>query len=158
MEVIVESLVPAVIVSWYLVSRNSLDLRLLRRMDGLSGLGLDSFVWFMSSIRYSMVFVLKPWWPWASLPGLLIRWNESPVGAGLDWPSVPGNELRAKSSCNNQSFLNDQLGSWSQETRYGWVIYCPWKLNRWWFIFPISSFLLLDSESQVKLGCILFLS
>ena len=121
MQLTIKSWVPVVMVSWSFVSRKSCELLFLRSMDGLSCLWPDSFVRFISSIRYSMVFVLKPWCLWASLPGLLIRWNESPVGAGHDWPSVPGNELRAISGCNNQSFLNHQWGSCSLVTRYGWV-------------------------------------
>ena len=143
----------ALLVSWCFVSKKSFDLRSLRRMNRLSCLGPDSFVRFIISIRYSMIFVLKPWCTWASLPGMLIRWNESPVGAGHDWPSVPGNELRAISGCNNQSFLNEQWGSCSQVTRYGWVIYYPWKLNWWGFVSLIIIYFLLDSESQLKLGC-----
>ena len=129
MELIIQSWLLTLLVSWCFVLRKPFYLHSLRRMDDLSCLGLDSFVRYISSIRYSMVFVLKPWCIWASLPGLLIRWNESPVGAGHDWPSVPGNELRAISGCNNQSFLNDQWGSCSQMTRYGWVDLLPLKIK-----------------------------
>ena len=58
-----------------------------------------SFVRLNSSILLSLVFDLKPLWVWASLSGLLNRWNESLIGAGFDWPSVPGNELKASSGC-----------------------------------------------------------
>ena len=76
-------------------------------------LWLDSFACSASSIRSMTVFELKPWCQWASHPGLLIRWNESPVGAGHHWLSVPGNELRVSSGCGGDELTNSAVTVWS---------------------------------------------